>query len=162
MKPRAKTDAPEDGSLCGIAVSNAEALIDRLSTAGLDRRGENDGTLPQNKLIDLACRIYEMRRGRSRYFHNNLFGEPVWDMLLVLFCVPAFRWRKLTVSSLCEAAGVPATTGMRWSKLMEQKGLVERTRDPLDRRRIYLSLTATGEKLMCDYLSSVYHRVVGS
>jgi DNA-binding MarR family transcriptional regulator len=134
--------------------------IEQLTIARLVETGEEHGAeLPRDRLIDLACRIYDMRRARSHYFHNSLLGEPVWDMLLALFCLPAMRWEKLTVSRLSQAAGVPLTTGLRWSKLMEQKGLVERCPDPLDARRIYVTLSGQGEQLMCDYLSSVCHKV---
>lgn len=139
----------------------AESDFDRLTIMRLV--GTDSGArVPRDKLIDLACRLYESRRKRARYFHNSLLGEPVWDMLLALFCLPTAQWRRLTVSRLSEAAGVPLTTSLRWSKVMEQKGLIERSPDPLDARRIFVALSEKGERLMCEYLSSVYDRMVDS
>jgi DNA-binding MarR family transcriptional regulator len=152
MAQREKYEPPEDRQL---------ADVDRLSVMRLvETRPDVREQLPRDKLIDLAARIYDTRRTRSRYFHNNLFGEPVWDMLLALFCLPTARWRKMSVGGLSEAAGQPLTTSLRWLKVMEQKGLVERSPDPLDARRIFLVLTEKGDRLMCDYLTSIYHRMM--
>jgi DNA-binding MarR family transcriptional regulator len=51
------------------------------------------------------------------------------------------------------------TTGLRWSKIMEQKGLIVRKSDPLDRRRVYVCLTNEGDRLMREYLTSIYRRL---
>lgn len=114
--------------------------------------------LPRQQLVDLACKIYDTRRARFRYFTTSLFGEPVWDMLLALYCLPS-RGERLTVSGLSQAAGVPPTTGLRWSKLMEQKGLITRKTDPTDARRVYVQITDEGDRLMREYLSSIYRRL---
>ena len=134
--------------------------IDRLYEARLPGSPCDEGQpeLPREQLVDLACRIYDTRRVRSHYFTSSLFGEPVWDMLLALYCLPARR-EKLTVSGLSNAAGVPMTTGLRWSKVMEQKGLIVRKSDPLDRRRVYVRLTDEGDRLMREYLTSIYRRL---
>lgn len=114
--------------------------------------------IPREKLIGLACRIYDTRRARARFFNNSLLGEPVWDMMLALYCLPS-RSESLSVTGLCHAAGVPLTTGVRWAQLMEQKELIMRKRDPRDGRRAHLSLTGKGEELMSTYLASIYHRL---
>jgi DNA-binding MarR family transcriptional regulator len=115
--------------------------------------------IPREDLNALASRIYDTRRERARYFNNSLLGEPVWDMLLALYCMPA-AGKPLSISGLCHASGVPQTTGLRWLQVMEQKGFVERNRDPEDGRRVWLSLSKTGEQLMSDYLSSIYRKMI--
>jgi DNA-binding MarR family transcriptional regulator len=114
----------------------------------------------RDRLVDLARKIYETRQARSQYFQNSLLGEPAWDMLLALFCLPLARWGKMTVSRLSQAAGLSLTTGLRWSKMMEQKGLINRTSDPLDARRIFVTLSSKGDRLMCDYLSTVHQQLM--
>ncbi len=42
---------------------------------------------------------------------------------------------------------------------MEQKGLVARKRDPRDGRRVQVQMAEKGERLMDDYLSSIYLRL---
>jgi DNA-binding MarR family transcriptional regulator len=47
----------------------------------------------------------------------------------------------MAVSSLCIGSAVPATTALRWIKSLEGKGLIVRTPDPYDGRRIFISLS---------------------
>jgi len=151
----------DNGRRYELVVRRGHSGLEELTIARLLERVEQGGEpIQRDRLVDLACRIYDTRRARARYFHSSLLGEPVWDMMLALFCLPS-RWERLTVSGLANAAGVPLTTGLRWSKLMEQKGLTEREPDPFDARRVYVRLTDRGDQVMREYLSAVYHQVVG-
>ncbi len=67
-------------------------------------------------------------------------ADPLWDILLELLRAETMQHR-VTVSNACLAAGVPATTALRWLKVMERENFVVRHRDPLDARRIYVALT---------------------
>jgi DNA-binding MarR family transcriptional regulator len=125
-------------------------LFDVANASGEDR--------PREQLTELAARIYETRRTRDRFLQGSLFGEPVWDMLLSLYCGAA-RGEKISVSGLCFAAGVPQTTALRWTQLLEQKKLIERSPDPNDKRRVFLSLSEQGDKLMSAYLASIYTKM---
>jgi DNA-binding MarR family transcriptional regulator len=116
---------------------------------------------PRHLLVDLACRIYDTRRERSRFFTSSVLGEPVWDMLLALYCLPA-RQQRLTMTGLATAAGVPPTTALRWTRLMEQKGMIVRNADPQDGRRVHIEMTQAGERLMNAYLASIYRRLAPS
>ena len=111
--------------------------------------------LSDDDLTELACRIYESRRQRARYLSSSLLGEPVWDMLLALYCFTA-RGRRMSVSSLCFASGVPQTTALRWTRVMEERGLIARSKDHQDGRRYYLVLTGRGRELMQNYLRSAH------
>ena len=113
--------------------------------------------LTQEHLIDLAELIYASRRERSTYLNFSLFGEPVWDMLLALYCFPR-RGERLSVSGLCFAAEVPPTTALRWAVLLEQKKLVIRERDVRDGRRMFVKLSPEGHEAMTNYLAKVYHK----
>jgi DNA-binding MarR family transcriptional regulator len=48
--------------------------------------------------------------------------------------------RSVAVSSLCIAAAVPPTTALRWIKTLTDLGLLVRTADPQDGRRVYIEL----------------------
>jgi DNA-binding MarR family transcriptional regulator len=61
-------------------------------------------------------------------------------MLLDLYAATLDR-RSITVSSLCIAAAVPATTALRWIKSLTSQGLFARVPDRHDARRIYVTLT---------------------
>ena len=81
------------------------------------------------------------RRERSRYFPQELLADPMWDMMLDLLRAEVMQHR-ISVSSACLAAGVPATTALRWLKLMEREKFIVRERDPFDGRRTFVALTA--------------------
>lgn len=102
----------------------------------------------------LACRMYKARRHRARFLSVSMLGEPVWDMLLALYCFGA-RGEKLWVSGLRDYASVPPTTASRWIAVMEQKGLVVRIKDKDDARRAFVKLSDSGAKMMEDYLRSI-------
>ena len=65
--------------------------------------------------------VIRARRLRARYFPEELFADPAWDMLLDLFQAEIAQLR-VPVSSLCIAAAVPATTALRWLKTMVSEG----------------------------------------
>ena len=80
-------------------------------------------------------------------FSDGIFADPAWDIMLDLFAAD-LEQRRVSVSSACLAAAVPPTTALRWLKKLEEEQLIQRSIDPLDRRRVYLSLrTEVKEKL---------------
>jgi DNA-binding MarR family transcriptional regulator len=83
-----------------------------------------------------------------------LFADPAWDMLLELY-VAQLSQRRMTVSRLSEASGVPSTTALRWIETLVRHGLADRRNDPLDGRRVYISLSAEGCRAIQDYLDSL-------
>jgi DNA-binding MarR family transcriptional regulator len=84
-------------------------------------------------------RMLRQRRMREQYFPADLFADPAWDMLLDLYAARLER-QPVSVSSLCIAAAVPATTALRWIKTMTDAGLFLREDDPHDGRRIFIAL----------------------
>ncbi|MEO7503940.1 MAG: winged helix DNA-binding protein [Sphingomicrobium sp.] len=114
-----------------------------------------DPSLSEDQLVSLACRVYRSRRLRANYLSASMLGEPVWDMLLALYCCTG-RGEQLSVSGLCYSAGVPQTTALRWVQIMEQKELIERRADQKDARRALLTLTPKAKALLSTYLASIY------
>ena len=109
---------------------------------------EKDGrpVLPAGSAIRTLIR---QRQVRSRYFDGELFADPAWDILLDLAAARAER-QQVSVTSLCIAAGVPATTALRWIAQMVEQGLLLRIPDRLDRRRAYIALAdKTADALAC-------------
>ena len=93
--------------------------------------------------------VIRARRLRSRYFPEELFADPAWDMLLDLLQAEIAHLR-VPVSSLCIAAAVPATTALRWLKAMTSEGLFIRRADPHDGRRVFVELAPqTSQTLRC-------------
>lgn len=106
----------------------------------------------KTRLREVALRIYKARRLRNRIFDQELFGEPAWDMLLALYCLPD-GGERLSVTALSLTADVPQTTGYRWQTVLIERGLVERVADKMDGRRQFVNLTDKGRTLLEKYLT---------
>ena len=98
--------------------------------------------------------VIRARRLRARYFSEELFADPAWDMLLDLLQAEISQLR-VPVSSLCIAAAVPATTALRWLKTMVQEGLFVRRADPHDGRRVFVELAPQASHAMRHYFAEV-------
>ena len=79
--------------------------------------------------------IIEARKERKRYFSEELFFDPAWDILLEVYALRCDH-RRTSVSKLSHGAGVPTTTALRWIEKLHNDGLVEREPDPFDGRRV--------------------------
>ncbi|HZG09132.1 MAG TPA: MarR family transcriptional regulator [Allosphingosinicella sp.] len=90
-------------------------------------------------------------------FPAVLFADPAWDILLDL-TISKLEGVRVSVLSLCLAAPVPTTTAFRWIRRMEAKGLLVRTPDEADRRRIYIDLNDQMLATMVAYLDRVAAR----
>ncbi len=99
----------------------------------------------------------KLRRMRDNHFDADLFADPAWDILLDLLAA-RLENSSVSVSSLCIAAAVPATTALRWITGMTENGLLLRRMDPKDARRVFIELSDdVAEKLMT-YFSDIQRR----
>lgn len=101
----------------------------------------------------LARELYAERRRRTKFLPSDLFGEPTWDILLDLY-VAARENRRVPTTSACIGAHVPPTTALRWLRVLEARGLVEREDDGRDGRRTFVCLSDTGLAAMDGFLVS--------
>lgn len=98
-----------------------------------------------NALAGLAEVVLRLRSQREKFIPGILSGEPDWNILLHLY-IEAQRLRAVSIKSACIASGVPEATALRYIELLVGRGQLHRDGDPLDKRRKYLSLTATGQR----------------
>lgn len=103
---------------------------------------------------DTVRQVIRARRLRSRFFEEELFADPAWDMLLDLLQAEIAQLR-VPVSSLCIAAAVPATTALRWLKTMTDQGIFVRRADPHDGRRVFVELSSDASAAMRRYFAAV-------
>lgn len=115
---------------------------------------------PAGSEYSAVRRVLRARRARARHFHNTLFGEPAWDMLLELYAAHLAQ-RRISISSLCKASETPTTTGLRWITALEQEELACRRSDPLDGRRVFIELTEKGEQAMKAFFRESFVATLG-
>jgi len=104
--------------------------------------------------VDVVRSLIRARRLRARFFAEELFADPAWDMLLDLTQAELAQHR-VPVSSLCIAAAVPATTALRWIKSMTDSGLFVRRADPHDGRRVFVELSPGASAAMRAYFAQL-------
>ncbi|MFV0645886.1 MAG: MarR family transcriptional regulator [Sphingomonadaceae bacterium] len=104
--------------------------------------------------VDLVRRIIRLRQLRGRFFDSQQFADPAWDILLDLTAARAER-KRVSVTSLCIASGVPPTTALRWIVQMTDADILERAEDPADKRRAFIRLSDKSADSMAHYFAEV-------
>lgn len=112
---------------------------------------EASARITSEALLAFARETYAIRRRRDRHLPGDLFGEPTWDILLDLY-VATREDRPVPTTSACIGANVPPTTALRWLRILEARGLVEREEDNRDGRRTFVRLSSRGLAAMDDWL----------
>jgi len=124
---------------------------ERAPAIGTSSQRSASPPLPDPRLVRS---IIAQRQARAKFFDAELFCDPAWDMLLDLTAAHA-EHQRVSVTSLCIAAGVPATTALRWIKQMVDTGVFERVADASDRRRAFIALTERSVDAMARYFAAI-------
>lgn len=128
-----------------------KVVADNLSCAGAPAMS-GSSTSPIGAMAPEALRqVIKRRRSRELCFPAGLFADPAWDILLDL-TVAHIEQQDLSVTDVCVAAAVPQTTALRWISTLEREGLIDRTPDPRDSRRVIVRLSDEGWERMERYL----------
>ncbi|ABS63468.1 transcriptional regulator, MarR family [Parvibaculum lavamentivorans DS-1] len=104
--------------------------------------------------------LIELCSARQNYFPEGLFSDPAWDMLLDL-TYARLAGKRVSVSSLCIASRVPATTALRRIGDLVSQGLAARKRDEADGRRVFVELTEDGFSRMLTYIDNIQSMLNG-
>jgi DNA-binding MarR family transcriptional regulator len=115
------------------------------------------GQQPFTTYSQFARLLLRERRDRDLVLLTDMLGDPAWDMVLDLFAAGE-DGKRIPVSSICLAAGVPPTTALRWLALLVEKQLIVRTDDARDKRRVNVSLTPATRTAMISYLDRIATR----
>jgi len=104
-------------------------------------------SIQEAELVQIARRISQWRRKRDAILAPIVFADPEWDILLDLYVEEGCD-RAVSLSSLCIAAAVPNTTAARAVNAMVAEGILTKSRDPDDARRVIIQLgESTREKM---------------
>lgn len=90
-------------------------------------------------LAHLAEEIMRMRQARNQQLPADLFGEPAWDILLLLY---RGGMSPCVADNIAAALGAPGSTVGRWIAALVSRGLVRRSADR--ERNQEISLTSSG------------------
>lgn len=108
-----------------VAESLAELALERDTLERTNPSSETDVTA---EMVDWLIRA---RRARAHYVPAELFGEPVWDIMLHLIHAEITH-QCISESRACLASGYPEGIGRRWLNAMGKNGLVVVGRGPND------------------------------
>ncbi len=152
---------PEAGSTASLGEFKADFRSYRPDTEGPELSGFGGGSaapqsgvrvpLPDPRMVR---QVIANRQARGKFFDPALFGDPAWDMLLDLTAAHG-EGTQVSVTSLCIAAGVPATTALRWLTQMVETGIFLRVPDPADKRRAFIALSDRSLAGMAGYFASL-------
>ncbi|MFS8036636.1 response regulator [Xanthobacter sp. AM11] len=101
-----------------------------------------------------------MRIDRKRLFPEKKVGDTAWDMMLDL-ALAQESGQRLSVTSLCAAAGTSVTTALRRLEALEAQALVQRLPDETDRRRTWVHLTPVGSDAVRELTRRYSARIAG-
>lgn len=104
-------------------------------------------TVHERKLVDCARQVIRARREVDKHIPPGLMKDSAWDILLELF-INGEEGGIVYVKQLMLACGTTATSAMRLIDRLETAELIAREPDPLDHRRVIVSLSERGRKAM--------------
>ena len=103
--------------------------------------GRTKTVTPQTLATSAREQLVERRR-RRKHFPQDMFGEPAWEILLLLYVQK--DGRRFTVTALAQALDLPQNSTGRWLRYLETAGLALRTPHKLDQRSIIAEVSQEG------------------
>ena len=107
-------------------------------------QGPGDPLGSERQRVRTARRILAAGRAREEDFSCGTFGDPAWEMLLILYmreCAGAFS----TLAGLLSAQEIPGSSAERWLDHLAQQGAIWRGfRTELGEEVVELSASGRG------------------
>lgn len=141
-----------------ISLTEEDAAVARRLLYQLVLREDPASEIAVLGLHALACAIHDAAQARREFFPGELFADPAWDIMLGLYCSHG-RGEKINVTTLGQSVGLAQTTSLRWLNELAKEGFVERIRDPRNRRRVFVNLTASAHEKMTLWLEKTRGRL---
>lgn len=99
----------------------------------------------KDELLSEAKHQFKAQLLRETHFAGLPFHETGWEILLELYIAKA-EGRRLNVTAIGLEGHIPNATLIRWISVLEQRHLISREPDEVDRRRTWISLTPLGDE----------------
>ncbi|NWK94351.1 hypothetical protein DM806_01350 [Sphingobium lactosutens] len=106
-----------------------------------------------NGSVDFFRRLQKARNRRANFFGGDLFVDPAWDIMIDLY-ISAADHKQISISSACMASGAPPTTALRYLASLTDAGIIIRTADARDGRRIFVRLSDEARQTMTNWYES--------
>ena len=101
--------------------------------------------------------VLDLRQARAQFFAPEMFGEPAWDMMLVLYTAD----KAPTLADLARWTNTPLSTASRWVDHLELENLVTREPRSLDKRAQRIWLTDNALEKLSALCSALNRLLVG-
>ena len=110
---------------------------------------------PQKRAVyqAAASRVRMTRVLRHQFLNSAWLGEPVWDIVLVLYVCDGRR--RMTTGDVIALSAVPSSTALRWFAVLEDAGLIVRNDSPTDKRVVYIELSDLGRAKLDTFFAQV-------
>lgn len=102
---------------------------------------------------EIVSQIIRARRARAELFRPDLFSDPAWDMLLVLF-VASVREQIVTATELANATATSIPSAVRWIDVLQRDGLLQRKPEPASLGPDIVELGGRGMEAICDWIEN--------
>jgi DNA-binding MarR family transcriptional regulator len=145
-------DIREAARLLALIANAGSSRLEELLRA--PQRGAANNHVDRDVLLARIRRHLSNRRLRTSYLNRAIFGEPAWDMLLVLYITESAGGRQ-SVRRLADWVGTPVSTTLRWINYLAKERLVQKEAHPNDRRMVFVTLLDKGRELLESYFSSI-------
>ena len=109
------------------------------------------------ELLACARQARQLRATMSAFLPGDLLVDPAWDMMIDLF-IASGTGQALCVKDLTLLSGESPASAMRRIDRLQQASLLHRHADPMDHRRVHVSLTDTGHSAMAAMLEHLFDR----
>lgn len=107
----------------------------------------------ENGSVDFFRRLQKARNRRMNFFGGDLFADPAWDIMIDLY-VAAAEHKQISVTSACVASCAPHTTALRHLAILTEAGVILRTADVRDGRRVFVRLSDEARNAMTRWYES--------
>ncbi|HUD95726.1 ArsR family transcriptional regulator [Sphingobium sp.] len=109
--------------------------------------------------LAVLARYLEARRSRATLFGQNLFSDPAWDILLLLY-QGELEGKALTLEQLSEKSRLSLSAVVGQVGTMERRGLLgEHHTSPNSRRRRAIRLSPLAMDAMASWLSLAFEGI---
>ncbi len=105
----------------------------------------------------IARTLLRESSARSKYFDQDLIGDPVWDLLLKLYDAEESKHVCATMD-LFSGSRMSHATLTRWLRVLERRGMITTVADPKSIEVGLVKLTRPAHRSMEAYLMDVSQR----